>query len=552
MCASGLKKTLVVLLLGAAGTCLAGRWDGRALTERDVAYYRTSPHIHCDTFTMRGASLGRDAEYKRTFWAGVAKSDYPVIYQLMFRRPKDWKPYLPPLEDALRQVDGFFSSADGVPTCPENLYAVTLVEENVTWGGQLEIQDALARHLRDRYGVKTYQWFSEPLKPSLAIQADGWVFDAYNVKDFYSHVESFLLTGLPVVPCIWASGHFERYHLDKSWSALARFQADRMDICRSFGLPVLAFAVDAKGNADFWFRPAPEPGEQLYREDVRHYLSAATKAERPTWPTPDKRWRLVVGRDGAVAGKVDLRSFDLTRETVFDDIRSWTLKQEGLTLVGPRGVLNWTPSALGRIVRGTFALRHGKGAKGTFAGVPLAASGVTEVTLGDFVTRPLSLVAEGPVVLQELSFAGTGEPAADALPLEATVKAGKMLYRATRAFTPQDGASILSRPTKAVDRRVSVKVLLPGCGGRLSAQSKVLADLPNSGASAKWTLSLDGTNAVATAASEKKGAWHTLKLEADVPAGAVEAWFLWDLHLSACGSDKCRALADGLSVELIP
>ena len=152
-----------------------------------------------------------------------------MIYQIMFPKAPGWTHKLPETPAAASAaIDALFAPGDGVAPCPEKLCAVTPCEENADWDGQAEVQDAIAKHLKNRYGVKTYQWLTEPYKPRLNIQADGWVFDAYHVQDpqkFYAHVESFVLTGVPVVPCIWAAGHSSKYHLDKTWDELTRFTA---------------------------------------------------------------------------------------------------------------------------------------------------------------------------------------------------------------------------------------------------------------------------------------------------------------------------------------
>lgn len=520
--------------LASAALAVFSSWGGnRVLDEHDASYYRMTGKG--ETFAMVMAQLSDDVAKKRAFWERVSKDAYPVIYQLAFMRPKDWKDKLPSLDEAIRQVDFWFASDADVKTEPERIFAVTLCEENVPWNGQLEVQDKLARHLRERYGVKTYQWLTEPLKPTFEMQADGWAMDAYCIVDptaFYSHLESFILTGKPVVPCIWASGHFCRYHPNRSWDALARFTVERMDMCRALGLPVMVFAVGGKmGSVGLWFKKAEDAGEECYRSVIRSYLAAVPNLPRSTWPAPEKKWIVRVGRDGMVSGCVDLRSFELVRETMFDDVRRWRLSKAGLELVAESGSLSWRLQAQGRVTDGVLTVRHSPGAKGTLCGKALSADGVTRVELEGFRSRVVTFVAEGPVILESAGFEGKGEFEDEVVELAMDTADGHTDYHAVCVFDDQREYGLKSEKGFVAKRRVVQKILLPGCSGELLAEASVIA--PGSlGASVTLSYSLDGREPVASVSSERRNGQQDLSLKHLMRQGVHEVYCIWDLVVS--------------------
>ncbi len=494
-------------------------FSGRTLDQNDYSYYRFPGKG--ETFVVTTAWLTTNAVKRQEFWKRVAADKVPVIYQLIFPRKKGWRWVLPETaEEAIAAIDGFFAPDDGVTPCPEKLFAVTPAEENITWAGQLAVQDAIAKHLKDKYGVKTYQWLTEPLRPTLAIQADGWVFDAYSVTDpatFYAHIESFILTGLPVVPCLWASGKWGGWFKEKTWDDLTRYTVERMDMCRALNLPVLVFAVTGPGSVAQWFSKASTPGEQYYRETIRNYMAAVTNLPSASWKPQEKRWRVVVPRMGKVRAEIDLKSFYLTDSTTFDDIRNWRLEKGGLTLVGERGDLTWRLCVEGWVRRGVFVLRHSKGAKGTFCGKPLSADGVTRVEAETFCNRLAILTAEAPLVLESLSFEGEGEGGEDDVTLAMDTSYGRTDYTAKVELEGEGGLGGVNG--RAATRRIVRHVPLPGhVNGRLMLEADVLADAKNyAGAVTMSVLSEKGEVLATVASDPAKDARQMLRLTDDPP-----------------------------------
>ena len=507
----------------------------RVLGGNDCSYYRWSGSG--ETFVMTTAAVTTNLEKRARFWQRVKSATVPTIFQLTFPRTPGWKQKLPKTADeAVAAIDAFFAPGEGVEPCPKAIYAVTPCEENVTWDGQTEVQDAIAKHLKGKYGVKTYQWLTEPLKPTLAIQADGWVFDAYCITDpnaFYAHVESFLLTGVPVVPCIWASGNFSRYHKNRTWDDLTRFTVERMDICRALDLPVMVFAVAGKsGSVGTWFGKVENPGERYYRETVKHYIAAVPTMPKASWRPAPKMWNANVKRDGTVRSKVDLKAFDLVDETEFDDVRAWRLSDAGLNLVKAGGRLAWRMRPQGHVRKGCFALRHSPGAKGSFCGRSLSPNGLTTVDVGEFDCKTLELDATAPLTLTELSFFGEGEGRVESIGVEMDTSYGRTDYRRQFAFEPEEAAQAGEKGHTA-RKRVMRKVMLPGCGGKLMVEAKAFAHKSYAGSVKMW-LSLDGETPLAEVATTGDKVWHDLSLEHRLADGVDAVYLVFDVVVS-CG-----------------
>lgn len=515
---------LSCLAMAIIGTALAVAAEPQPFSERtlgpnDFSYYRFFGKG--ETFGIAIADVTTNAESRAKFWKRVGDAKVPIIWQLTFKRTKEWKLPLPKTaEEAIERLDAFFAPGEGVMPCPGKIFAVTPAEENVTWDGQLAVQDAIAKHLNAKYGIRTYQWLTEPLRPTLAIQADGWVFDAYCVTDpetFYAHIESFILTGLPVVPCLWASGKWGGWFKEKTWDDLTRYTVERMDMCRALNLSVLVFAVTGPGSVGQWFSPTVNPGERYYRETIRHYLDAVPSLPEASWKPREKIWPTRATEDGRVTARVNLKSFYLTDSTTFDNVRNWRLEKAGLALLGGHGTLSWRFRSEGIIRKGVFSLRHSKGARGSFCGVPLAADGLTRVESGNFRSKLIVLAAESPLNLEELSFEGEGEGGLQEVELQMDTSYGRTDYTAKVVLGDEGGLGGVNG--RAATRRIVRHVPLPGhVNGRIMLEADVLADAKNYAGSVTMSVLAEKGEVLATVASDPaKDARQTLRLTDDPP-----------------------------------
>jgi len=523
-----LSAVLCALILNAVAV------EYRPLTESDVSYYRIGGKG--ETFETPLVMLTTNETARQRFWARVEKATKPEIYQFHFRHPKGTKyKHFPSIEDGKAQIDAWFADGKEFKACPEKIFAVTLEEENITWDGQIAFQNALARHLKEEYGVKTYHWLTEPLKPTHELVGDGWVFDAYSIvapDSFYAHCESFILTGLPVVPCLWAAGHFDGYHKGKDWLELTRFTLDRFDICRALGLPVQVFAVTGKmGSVMMWFGPTKDEGEKFYRETIRRYFEAAKAGAKSFWKKPAKMWRVNVSRKGEVKATVDLKSFELVRETRFDDVRNWKLTKDGLTLLGTGGTLEWNLVPSGDVTEGTFVLNHDKSAKGTFGGVALSPSGETRVAVKAFREQRISLVVEGPITLASIAFEGKGVFNEDVIEPTMDDSDGHTDYQARRSYGDDADWQLKSAKGYVAKKRLVQKLAIPGCRGTLTVTGEVKA-MQSFGGSVNLALSLDGMTALTNVCTVASDGLQQIQAQCAIPTGTREAYCIWNLEVN--------------------
>ena len=62
----------------------------------------------------------------------------------------------------------------------------------------------------------------------------------------------------------------------------------------------------------------------------------------------------------------------IVRETMFENVRDWTLTPSGLSLKAESGLLAWWMFSSGTLRKGRYTLCHSPGAKGTFGGTRLS------------------------------------------------------------------------------------------------------------------------------------------------------------------------------------
>lgn len=358
--------------------------ENRVLNAKDCGIYRYGEESGY-TFQMFSRYLSKniDANDKKSFWESVKKrhddgTEIPIIFQLHFDKDGTNCGYknFPPFENCKEQLDAFFKSTDDCPTYPELLFGVTLDEENKNWDGQILPQQQLSKYLRETYHVKVYHWLTEPLKPTLDLEGDGWVLDAYDVqqKFFYSHLEAFVLTGKPVVPILWASGHFDNFPAFRNmdWNDLTHFSLHRIACCRALNLPVMLFAVSQEpyGSVGGWFNFQCPEEEEKYRRRILEALHEPAC----TYPlvVPEKKIILTCTPDAPEDKTIDLTNFHLVNYTHFDNVRNWELTKDGLLLKADEGGLLWELEVTDLPLNVEIKLYYSEGTEGSFNDQPLA------------------------------------------------------------------------------------------------------------------------------------------------------------------------------------
>ena len=186
---------------------------------------------------------------------------------------------------------------------------------------------------------------------------------------------------------------------------------------------------------------------------------------------------------------------------------------------GERGTLSWNFKSVGKVARGTFALRHSKGAKGAFCGVPLSADGLTVVPAEDFRSKLVVLDAEAPLHLEELTFEGKGEGGVQDVEFRMDTSYGRTDYTAKIVFSGEEKARLCGVAGHAAPQRVVRRVPLPGhVNGRLLLEADVVADAGNYASSVTMSVVSDKGEVLAAVTSDPTGAARqTLRITDDLP-----------------------------------
>ena len=221
---------------------------------RWLGVYAGGPERHFDYF-LRKISLGDEFAGKAAWWADLKDArtaekdahqhDVYVVY--CGERESD-------IEAATGRLDAWLKPEPDCPTYPELIPAICLGEENV--GSQSDVLDALARHVRDKYGIPVFQWYSDPLAPNPNLTADGWIWDSYgwDAVRFRKHVMKFVVLRQPAICVPWAADpHWPHWTQYPTASALIDREWRQMDICREFNVSCAVFAVAGPhGSVNTW------------------------------------------------------------------------------------------------------------------------------------------------------------------------------------------------------------------------------------------------------------------------------------------------------------
>ncbi len=167
-------------------------------------------------------------------------------------------------------IDSFLSTID-----TERLYAITLAEENVYWGGQTARLNKLYEHIKKKYPeLKIFQWYTPGADvagigwPNL--KADGWVIDEYFLDNprFEYFVRGYALKKLPLISINWAAPDCKDvpYKEKRFW--------EQYRICRKYNIPVCYFAWAGK-NIWGWSKNPPVNTKKVF--ELCKYVSELAK-----------------------------------------------------------------------------------------------------------------------------------------------------------------------------------------------------------------------------------------------------------------------------------
>ncbi|MFN0130748.1 MAG: hypothetical protein ACKV19_29140 [Verrucomicrobiales bacterium] len=248
---------------------------------RWLGVYGGGPEQHFDYFLGKH-SLGDTFPDKAAWWEGVKASRmdrddahrHDVLTVYCGERDAD-------LETGKRRLDAWLAPEKDCPTWPELIPAICLGEENV--GTRFEVLDGLARHVREKYGIPVFQWFSDPMSPDPNLTADGWIWDSYgrDSVSFRKHLMKFTALRKPAICVPWATDpHWPQWTQYPTTAALIDREWRQFDVCREFNVGCAVFAVAGPhGSVNTWVgSSAPEMIK------LRNALAAQREAMHATRP----------------------------------------------------------------------------------------------------------------------------------------------------------------------------------------------------------------------------------------------------------------------------
>lgn len=250
-------KLAIGMMIGALLPSLASaQHDVRAWPDpgyRRLGVYAGGPDSYFD-YQLVKLSLGDVFPNKKAYWAGLKANAERL------ESPRRHDVYLVycgerslTLETCKARIDAWLKPEADVAAYPELIPAICLGEENV--GRRNEVLDGLARHVRETYGIAVFQFYSMPLSPSPDLTADGWVFDAYGMRDvrFRKHLMKFVALGKPVVCIPWASDpHWTGWARSQTTEAMIDREWSQFPICMEFDVSCAVFAVAGPGAINPW------------------------------------------------------------------------------------------------------------------------------------------------------------------------------------------------------------------------------------------------------------------------------------------------------------
>jgi hypothetical protein len=232
---------MVLMALAVMATCAAHAADldfskvgiyGRDFESCDFTCYKFYGPKDAETY----------AKYSEMIRAAHERGQYVLVGLYTYDRVKLARP----IEEYIANTDELLAN---IPL--ELVDAVVLSEENIVWNNGLAIQNQLYDHVKAKWGLTVYQWFTPYDVPNAKCRADGWIIDPYRLQtqDFRKYLMKYLVTGLPVINCVNASPEID------AWSS----SQDQVDVCREFNVPMFFYAVDGLQGSPFVWMLTDEP-----------------------------------------------------------------------------------------------------------------------------------------------------------------------------------------------------------------------------------------------------------------------------------------------------
>ncbi|MBE6374440.1 MAG: hypothetical protein E7055_20550, partial [Lentisphaerae bacterium] len=271
----------------------------------------------------------RNPEYKKRFWenhkrlVNERKRRY-VIFEVVFDKTPP-KRRLPAMEDVEEQFKVLFESTPEAAAYPETVYAVVPSEEHT--GKDIPLLNHIYKTVKKNWNIPVFQWLSEPLEPTHALEADGWIFDAYSISGdvFYRHCQKFMLTRKPVFPVIWAAEPGTAKYYKDGWTAVQKNAEQKITFCKELNLPIFLFAVCRRhGSVNCWMsskKPFPE---------MRAFFQQQFAAPHKELTIPHPENLFYIPPDGVYVWTQDFSAFSVADHAMLRNMGAMGIRGIGL------------------------------------------------------------------------------------------------------------------------------------------------------------------------------------------------------------------------------
>ena len=249
-------------------------------------------------YAMNKRGMGDTFRDKKQWWADLKKNHDPDrdkhdIY-IMFTglRPRDKTQDLNP-QTYIKRLDSWLQPEPGIPTYPELIPIICFGEENRHF--LLPVFDAMARHVRETYGIPVMQWWEGWIDPVAAdpdLTADAWAFDYYFFEhpDFRPFLMKFVALDRPVICVPWAADvNWSRFHdYQRPWEMINNVEF-QFQACMEFNVSTAIFAVAGRNSSGDW-KDAVSPDMVATRNWIREKWAEMKSFKPGDLPLPSANY----------------------------------------------------------------------------------------------------------------------------------------------------------------------------------------------------------------------------------------------------------------------
>lgn len=185
------------------------------------------------------------------------------------------------IDRILQGVDEFFAQVD-----VNEVYAITLSEENIFWNGQMERLNILYDKIKTKYpNLPVYQWYSGSSEGSAPgdnwpnLKADGWVADEYYLDQPFMErtMRHFTVLQKPFIQLGWAGGE------KNSVPFITKRFWEQIEVCRKYNIPTAYFTWYGEGGSWGFEENAPASLRKIFKT----VFQTAQRAKSETFEVRD-------------------------------------------------------------------------------------------------------------------------------------------------------------------------------------------------------------------------------------------------------------------------